>query len=142
MLSDRDARTLEARREELPRGIVPHGVRFLVAATDVQAHRWVVQVIGYGVDGERWIVDRFDVSVSARIDLGTGDALAADPAAYLEDWRPADRARATARLPACRRQRSADAGARDCMRFRRTRRRDRARICLLAAVPKVRDRAS
>lgn len=86
MLSDRDARTLEARREELPRGIVPHGVRFLVAATDVQAHRWVVQVIGYGVDGERWIVDRFDVSVSARIDLGTGDALAADPAAYLEDW--------------------------------------------------------
>ena len=86
MLSDRDARALEARREELPRGIVPHGVRFLVAATDVQAHRWVAQVIGYGVDGERWIVDRFDVSVSARIDLGTGDALAADPAAYLEDW--------------------------------------------------------
>jgi phage terminase large subunit GpA-like protein len=73
-----------AEAEDWPQGTVPTGVRFLIAGVDVQAHRFVVQVFGFGVGLEGWLVARYDISASHRPE---GDRFAAiDPAAYVEDW--------------------------------------------------------
>ncbi|MBS3894950.1 terminase gpA endonuclease subunit, partial [Serratia marcescens] len=45
----------------------------------------VVQVMGYGAYGERWLVDRYNIRQSMRFDKN-GESLPVDPAAYLEDW--------------------------------------------------------
>ncbi|WP_193432550.1 terminase gpA endonuclease subunit, partial [Salmonella enterica] len=47
--------------------------------------RFVVQVVGYGSHGERWIVDRFNITRSLRCDE-SGEALQINPGAYPEDW--------------------------------------------------------
>lgn len=50
---------------------MPDGVNFLAATVDVQAgrhRRFVVQVTGYGSRGERWIVDRYNITQSLRCD--------------------------------------------------------------------------
>lgn len=69
-------------------GTVPHGVRFMTCAIDVQAGKragFVVQVHGWGVGLEKWIVDRFTLFHSERPD-GKGGFLQLDPASYAEDW--------------------------------------------------------
>lgn len=72
------------RGEGWPRGEVPPGVRFLVAVVDVQAHAFVVQIHGFGIGLESWVVDRFKITASKRPE---GDRFAAiDPASYIEDW--------------------------------------------------------
>jgi phage terminase large subunit GpA-like protein len=72
------------RLESWERGAIPEGVRFLTAAVDVQAHRFVVQVIGWGVGLESWLIDRFSITSSLRRE---GERFAGvDPAAYVEDW--------------------------------------------------------
>lgn len=79
---------LQARAEDLPQGEVPAGVRFLTAQIDIQAGkhaRFVVQVNGYGVGLEKWIVDRYALKSSERPD-GKGGFLPIDPAGYVEDW--------------------------------------------------------
>ncbi|WP_415843410.1 phage terminase large subunit family protein, partial [Xenorhabdus thuongxuanensis] len=79
---------LRARTEEWIRGSVPTGIRFLVAAVDVQGgkkRRFVVQVVGYGEKGERWVVDRFDITRSLRFN-DDGEAQRINPASYTEDW--------------------------------------------------------
>ncbi|HAT1512361.1 TPA: phage terminase large subunit family protein [Morganella morganii] len=85
----RKAEELLARAEDLGVRCVPEGVRFLVATVDVQAgkkRRFVVQVTGYGEKGERWIVDRFDITQSLRTD-GNGECVRVHPGAYPEDWK-------------------------------------------------------
>ncbi|MBA1100507.1 phage terminase large subunit family protein, partial [Escherichia coli] len=67
---------------------VPDGVNFLVATVDVQAgrhRRFVVQVTGYGSRGERWIIDRYNITQSLRSDCD-GESQRIDPASYPEDW--------------------------------------------------------
>ncbi|HGU3031648.1 TPA: terminase gpA endonuclease subunit, partial [Escherichia coli O103:H2] len=57
----RKSELLEQRAEPFPRRSVPDGVRFIEATVDVQGgknRRFVVQITGYGEQGERWIVDR------------------------------------------------------------------------------------
>lgn len=84
----RKAETLIARAEHIPRRTVPDGVHFLVATIDVQGgrnRRFVVQVIGYGESGERWIVDRYNIRHSMRCGPD-GESLPIDPAGYPEDW--------------------------------------------------------
>jgi phage terminase large subunit GpA-like protein len=84
LMKRRTGRQLEQRAEHWERGTVPKGVRFLTAAADVQAHRFVIQVHGWGIGLESWLIDRFTVSSSKRAE---GERFAAlDPAAYLEDW--------------------------------------------------------
>lgn len=75
---------LEKRAEDLPKRQVPDGVRFLQALVDVQGNRFVVQVIGYGIGLESWLVDRFDIHISNR--MAGGEPMQLDPAAYVEDW--------------------------------------------------------
>lgn len=80
----RGTEELTQRLEEAEKGVVPADVRFLTAAVDVQAHRFVVEVFGWGVGLQSWLVDRFSITASDRPE---GDKFAAvDPAAYVEDW--------------------------------------------------------
>lgn len=84
----RKSETLMARAEHIPRRTVPDGVHFLVATVDVQGgrnRRFVVQVVGYGENGERWIVDRYNIRHSMR-GGPDGESLPIDPAGYPEDW--------------------------------------------------------
>ncbi|PPE61933.1 hypothetical protein F157LOC_00767 [Pectobacterium brasiliense] len=84
----RKSETLKDRAEKVAKRTVPDGVRFLVATVDVQGgkkRRFVVQVIGYGAHGERWVVDRYNIRQSLRPG-NDGESLPIDPAGYLEDW--------------------------------------------------------
>lgn len=76
---------LKSRAKPLNEKTVPLGTRFLIATVDVQKNRFVVQVHGFGVNGDEWIVDRFDIRKSNRVD-DDGDRAWVKPQAYLEDW--------------------------------------------------------
>ena len=68
--------------------LVPLGVRFLTCSVDVQAGQrrgFVIQVMGWGLNREHWIVDRYALMSSERLDED-GKQLPIDPAAYAEDW--------------------------------------------------------
>lgn len=60
---------------------VPAGVRTLFAAVDVQLDRFTVQIVGYGVRKERWIIDYYNLRQPVR-----PGAPGIDPAVYAEDW--------------------------------------------------------
>lgn len=75
---------LEKRAEELPEGLIPEGVRFLIGSADVQATKFVCQVEGYGMDNQRWIIDRFDITEYVR--RAGDEAELLDPAGHKEDW--------------------------------------------------------
>ncbi|TAA42477.1 phage terminase large subunit family protein [Pseudoxanthomonas winnipegensis] len=87
--SEIDPGDMQQRAEDWPMGMVPRGVRFLTATVDVQANRFVILVIGWGVGItgalERWVIDWFTLRTSARPD-GSGGFLGLEPASYLEDW--------------------------------------------------------
>lgn len=76
--------SLMARAEAWPRSMLPIGVRFVVAAVDVQAGKFVVQVKGYGVGLESWLIDRFEITSSKRVEGNRTAGL--DPASFTEDW--------------------------------------------------------
>jgi phage terminase large subunit GpA-like protein len=61
-------------------GTVPAGVRALVVTVDVQGRYFDVQVTGFGVDFESWIVHREQISQSAE------EGRLLDPGSYPEDW--------------------------------------------------------
>lgn len=83
----RTAEELLERVEDWPRGVVPAGVRFLVGTHDTQGNRFVCQVFGFGVGLECWLIDRFIISSSRRIeDEATQRYAGLDPAGYVEDW--------------------------------------------------------
>ena len=71
-MEQRKSELLEQRAEPVLSRSVPDGVNFLVATVDVQAgrhRRFVVQVTGYGSRiGERWIIDRYNITQSLRGD--------------------------------------------------------------------------
>lgn len=83
-VSEVNAADYEKRAEDLPQRQIPPGVRFIFAAIDVQARGFVVQINGYGVGYERWVIDRFEILISDRTERA--QPLPCDPAAYLEDW--------------------------------------------------------
>lgn len=79
---------LAERVESAERYIVQPGVRTLLAAVDVQGGkgaRFEVGVIGYGRDGERWVVDRYALRKAERLGPD-GKPASVDPAAFPEDW--------------------------------------------------------
>lgn len=66
-LEQRRADELMERREEADKEnkTIPPQCRFLIAAVDVQGgrnRRFVVQIVGYGENGERWLIDRYNIS--------------------------------------------------------------------------------
>lgn len=87
--SSADARlpeTLKARAKDFGQRLVPMGVRFLVACIDVQKNRFEVQVHGVGVGGDMWVIDRYAVIKSKRLDPD-GERYWINPGAYFEDWK-------------------------------------------------------
>lgn len=77
---------LENRTERAwQRGTVPPGVRYLTALVDTQAQYFSVMIVGRGVDGERWVIDRYEIRDSIRRDLA-GNVEPLDLTAYTEDW--------------------------------------------------------
>lgn len=87
-LEQRRSDELMARREQIEKRTIPKGCRFLLAAVDVQGgrnRRFVVQIIGYGAQGERWVIDRYNIKVSLRANEN-GECYPIDPSAYPEDW--------------------------------------------------------
>ncbi|KDM92888.1 phage terminase large subunit family protein [Photobacterium galatheae] len=88
-LEQRQSEELMARAEKWEKKTVPEGVRFIVAAVDVQGgknRRFVCQFIGYGENGERWVIDRWNIRHSKRCDED-GVAEPVDPGGYPEDWK-------------------------------------------------------
>lgn len=64
-LEQRRSDELMERREEIDEKTVPPQCRFIIAAVDVQGgknRRFVVQMVGYGENGERWLIDRYNIS--------------------------------------------------------------------------------
>lgn len=55
--------------------LVPHGVRFLTAAWDVQLNHFDVLVRGWGEYGESWIIDYFRVSGDTSADIGVWEKM-------------------------------------------------------------------
>jgi phage terminase large subunit GpA-like protein len=80
-----NASDYKGRAEILPERMVCAGVRYLVGSVDVQKWGFSVQVVGYGIDDECWVIDRYEIRKSKRMD-DDGDPLPANPASYLEDW--------------------------------------------------------
>lgn len=78
---------IKARAEFVREREVPEGVRFLLAAVDVQANRFEVQVFGIlpGAPFDTMVVDQFAIIKSEREDA-EGDILWVKPASYLDDW--------------------------------------------------------
>lgn len=66
--------------------LVPEPVRFLVATVDVQKNRFVVQIHGIALNKDVYVVDRFDVKKSKRVDED-GERKWVNPGAYPEDWK-------------------------------------------------------
>ncbi|MCW8918958.1 MAG: phage terminase large subunit family protein [Gammaproteobacteria bacterium] len=67
----RDGEYLLQRAEPAERYYIPDGVRTLLAAVDVQKNRFEVMVIGIGIAGEQWLIDRYairEVTPHARIE--------------------------------------------------------------------------
>lgn len=73
-----------------PQRHVPAQARFLTIAVDVQKHRFVVQATAWGVDGQSWIVDRYNLVNSERIGEG-GERLKVSPFTHPEDWNVLDK---------------------------------------------------
>ena len=87
-LEQRRSDELMERREEAEKRTVPYGCRFLLAAVDVQGgrnRRFVVQIVGYGENSERWLIDRYNIKSSMRANAD-GECHPIDPSAYPEDW--------------------------------------------------------
>ncbi|EAM1733389.1 DUF1983 domain-containing protein [Salmonella enterica] len=87
-LEARSGDALMARAEDVSKRTVPDGVRFIVATVDVQGgkkRRFVVQMVGYGAYGERWIIDRYNIRYSLRVNEN-GESQPVNPAAMPEDW--------------------------------------------------------
>ena len=82
--------TLKARAEDWggakEAAVVPPGVRFLIATIDVQKGAFVVQIQGFGLNGDIWVVDMFRVTKSERLDQD-GHPERIDPAGFIEDWK-------------------------------------------------------
>lgn len=74
----------QARAEPLGKKVVPKGVRFLIATVDVQGNRFIVQVVGFGIGLEWWVIDRYEIFISER--LADDQPLQLDPAGYEKDW--------------------------------------------------------
>ena len=86
--TQRSSQRLLDRAEQVERRTVPHGVRFLTAAVDVQGgkdRRFVVQIHGWGANRETWVVDRFNIKEDRGAD-NQQPPRGINPATQPEDW--------------------------------------------------------
>lgn len=86
LANDRVPEQIKARAREMGQYLVPEPVRFLIATVDVQKNRFVVQVHGIALNGDKYIVDRYEIRKSKRYDED-GERKWVNPGAYAEDWK-------------------------------------------------------
>jgi len=84
--STRAPETLQSRAFECGFKTVPEPVRFLIACIDVQKNRFVVQVHGIAHNRDIYVIDRFEVKKSKRLDEDQ-ERKWVNPGAYAEDWK-------------------------------------------------------
>lgn len=78
---------LMKRRRTYMKGEVPDGVRFLIGTVDVQSNRFDVLITGFDASGNSYIIDRFAIRHSDRMDEDDEtQRKPIDPAAYPSDW--------------------------------------------------------
>lgn len=86
----RTSSDLMTRRADMGSKEVPTWVRFLTAAIDVQGGkkaRFEVMVVGWGVDLEHVVIDRFNIEKSKRVNPDAPEKFVrVSPATHLEDW--------------------------------------------------------
>lgn len=80
----RTADELQSKAVNIGRKVIPPGGRFLKFSIDVQQYHWAVLAVVWGVDNERWVIDRFDIRRSKRQVDSAYDPV--QPAVYPEDW--------------------------------------------------------
>lgn len=85
-MTDDSFKNIESRAEVSEKRQVPDDVHFLVTTIDQQKKRFVVQVQGFGPEGECWVVDRYNVSNSPKRVGSDGKPLSIEPSEYPEDW--------------------------------------------------------
>lgn len=78
------ARLREGQRE-MERGMAPAWGRFITVSVDVQGSYFVAQVMAWGQDGMRTIIDRFALATPPEEAPAAKDR-ALDPGRYFEDW--------------------------------------------------------
>ena len=86
LANDRVPEAIKARARDLGIRVVPVGVRFLIATIDVQKNRFVVQVHGIAFNGDIYVIDRYEIKKSKRLDED-GEHRWVNPGAYPEDWK-------------------------------------------------------
>lgn len=77
---------LKKNRIPVEKGVAPEWVRFITVTADVQNTRFPVQVTGWGVDGSRTVIDRFDLFKPPAGPDGEEPDRALSPAKYPGDW--------------------------------------------------------
>lgn len=86
MKNDRAPETIQAKAFNFGNRMVPKGVRFLIATIDVQKNRFVVQIHGVAANKDIYVIDRFEIKKSKRLDED-GERKWVSPPSYLEDWK-------------------------------------------------------
>jgi phage terminase large subunit GpA-like protein len=76
---------LKADRLQIAQKVAPSWARFLCVGVDVQKGRFVVQVMAFGIDGQRVPIDRFDLHTPPPGAPRAGDRML-EPEKYIEDW--------------------------------------------------------
>ena len=77
---------LKEDRTIVAKGVAPDWVRFITVSADVQKTRFPVQVTGWGADGTRTVIDRFDLYKPPADAEGEDPDRALSPAKYAGDW--------------------------------------------------------
>lgn len=86
MSSDRVPETIKSRAKDYGFKTIPTNVRFLVASIDVQKNRFVVQVHGVASNTDIYVIDRFEIKKSKRLDPD-GERYWVNPGSHPEDWK-------------------------------------------------------
>ncbi len=90
LLSDRTPDDLKSRASKNEWGtmeevMIPDGCVYTTATIDVQKGSFQVQVHGHGANRDRYVIDRFSIRKSERLDED-GERYPLRPGAYEEDW--------------------------------------------------------
>lgn len=86
MKNDRAPESIQQRAFNFGNRVVPQGVRFLIATIDVQKNRFVVQVHGVAANKDIYVIDRFEIRKSKRLDEDEEHKWV-NPGTHLEDWK-------------------------------------------------------
>lgn len=78
-------KALQNKQRVLEQSTAPTWTRFITVGVDVQKGRFVVQVLAWGISGERAVIDRFDLGTPPVNAPRAKDRVLA-PQTYIEDW--------------------------------------------------------